>query len=159
MALSSGTMARSVGPPLSTAGRRIVQYLPAALLLIALIGLWEAWVRAFDTRPYILPTPSAIWTAFLETRGTLPEHILTTLNEALLGLAIAAGAGVLIAVLLAMAPFARQVVYPILVVSQTIPMIVSRTREESRSAIEDPHDGRAALLGTFGPCAGSQDEW
>jgi ABC-type nitrate/sulfonate/bicarbonate transport system permease component len=106
------------------AGRAVLEYLPAALLLAALIGAWEAWVRVFDTRPYILPAPSAIWDAFLETRGTLPEHIATTMNEALLGLAIAAGAGIAIAVLLALTPFARRVLYPILVVSQTVPMIV-----------------------------------
>jgi len=101
-----------------------VDYIPAALLLGALVGAWEAWVRVFDTRPYILPAPSAIWAAFIETRGTLPEHTWTTLSEALFGLAIAAGAGVAIAIVLALAPFARRVVYPVLVVSQTVPMIV-----------------------------------
>ena len=124
MAHQAAAVPRPMWLPLRTAGTRAAHYLPAALLLVALIGLWEAWVRAFDTRPYILPAPSAIWTAFLETRGTLPEHVWTTLSEALLGLAIAAVAGVLIALVLALTPFARQVVYPILVVSQTIPMVV-----------------------------------
>jgi ABC-type nitrate/sulfonate/bicarbonate transport system permease component len=104
--------------------RGAAEYAPAAIVLAALVGIWEAWVRAFDTRPYILPAPSAVWDAFLETRGTLPEHVWTTLSEALLGLGIAAGAGIAIAVVLALAPFARRVLYPILVVSQTIPMIV-----------------------------------
>jgi ABC-type nitrate/sulfonate/bicarbonate transport system permease component len=117
-----------VSTPVASAARasvrQVVEFLPAALLLAALVGAWEAWVRIFGTRPYILPAPSRIWNAFLETRGTLPEHISTTLSEALLGLAIAAGAGITMAMILALAPFARRVLYPILVVSQTIPMIV-----------------------------------
>jgi len=104
--------------------RAAIEYLPAGLLLASLVAGWEAWVRVFDTRPYIMPAPSRVWTAFLETRGTLPEHITTTLSEALLGLAIAAAAGVALAAILALTPFVRRVLYPILVVSQTIPMIV-----------------------------------
>lgn len=100
------------------------QYLPAVLLLAGLVAFWEAWVRVFDTRPYILPAPSQVWRAFLETKGTLPEHIVTTLSEALLGLAIAGAAGVTLAAVLALAPIVRRVLYPILVVSQTIPMVV-----------------------------------
>ncbi|MGD9934127.1 MAG: ABC transporter permease [Dehalococcoidia bacterium] len=115
------TIARQAG---RAARRATVEYLPAALLLAGLLGLWEAWVRVFDTRPYILPSPSRVWSAFLETRGTLPEHISTTLSEALLGLAIAAVAGVALAAVLALSPVVRRVLYPILVVSQTIPMIV-----------------------------------
>jgi ABC-type nitrate/sulfonate/bicarbonate transport system permease component len=100
------------------------EYLPAALLLIGLIGAWEAWVQVFDTRPYILPAPSRIWSAFLEVRGVLPEHIRTTVTEALVGLFFAATVGVTLAVFIASIPLVRRVLYPILVVSQTVPMIV-----------------------------------
>jgi ABC-type nitrate/sulfonate/bicarbonate transport system permease component len=105
-------------------GRAMFEYLPAAVLLAALVAIWELWVRLRDTRPYILPAPSRIWSAFMETRDVLPDHTWTTVSEALLGLAIAAGAGILLALVLALTPFARRVLYPILVVSQTIPMIV-----------------------------------
>lgn len=100
------------------------EYLPAALLLVALIGVWEAWVRVFDTRPYILPAPSRVWSAFLEVRELLPGHIRTTVTEALVGLFFGATVGVALAVVIASVPLIRRVLYPILVVSQTIPMIV-----------------------------------
>jgi ABC-type nitrate/sulfonate/bicarbonate transport system permease component len=108
----------------SSVGRGLLGYLPAAAFLVFLIGFWEAWVRIFNTRPYILPAPSQVWQAFLETKHTLPEHITTTLTEALLGLAIAATAGVVIAMTLTMVPFIRRMLYPLLVISQTIPMVV-----------------------------------
>ena len=100
------------------------RYLPAILFLAALVAGWEAWVRVADTQPYVLPAPSRIWEAFLETRGTLPAHTRATVTEAVLGLVAAAVAGAALAMLLAAVPFARRVLYPILVVSQTIPMVV-----------------------------------
>ncbi len=100
------------------------EYAPAVLLLAALVGLWELLVAALDTRPYILPAPSAIWEALLEKGHLLPNHIRATALEAVLGLAAAAGGGALLAVTLASIPLARRVLYPIIVTSQTVPAIV-----------------------------------
>ena len=106
------------------ARRWFVAYGPALLLLLALVGVWEGWVRVFDTKSYVLPAPSRIWTAFTETRSILPGHIRTTLGEALLGLGFAIVVGVGLALAMAAWPFVRRVFYPLLVVSQTIPMVV-----------------------------------
>ena len=105
-------------------GRALREYLPALLLLVALVGFWEWWVAAFDTKPYVLPAPSRIWDAFWETKGLLPRHIRTTMTEAIVGLVCGAGVGVALAVLLASVPLVRRVLYPLLIVSQTIPMVV-----------------------------------
>lgn len=110
--------ARHIAVELSTT------YVPPVLLLAALIAGWEAWVRAANIRPYLLPAPSAIWSAFVDIRGVLPAHIRTTAVEALTGLAVAAAVGVILAALLASVPLARRVIYPLLVTSQTIPMVV-----------------------------------
>ncbi len=100
------------------------EYAPALALLVALVGLWEALVRALDARPYILPAPSAIWAAFLETRELLPAHLEATATEALAGLGAAAVGGVALAVLIASVPLVRRVLYPIVVASQTVPPLV-----------------------------------
>lgn len=100
------------------------QYAPALLLLVALVGLWEALVRALNTRPYILPAPSAVWNAFIEKRDLLPGHLEATAVEALAGLGAAAAGGVALAVIIAAAPLVRRVLYPIIVASQTVPPIV-----------------------------------
>ena len=116
------TSARSL---LARYGARVAfDYLPPLALLGALVALWEAWVQVFDTKPYVLPAPSRIWEAFLEVRGTLPAHIRTTMAESLLGIAFAAVIGVALAVVIALVPLVRRVLYPLLVVSQTIPMVV-----------------------------------
>ncbi len=99
-------------------------YGPPALFLAALVAGWEVAVRVLDVAPYILPAPSRIWDAFLRTRGTLPEHIITTLREAVLGIGYGAAVGAGLAVALAGVPLLRRVLYPVLVTSQTIPMIV-----------------------------------
>ena len=54
----------------------------------------------------------------------LGPDIRATLIEATVGLIVAAVAGAAFAVLIAVWPFARRAVYPLLVVSQTIPAIV-----------------------------------
>jgi ABC-type nitrate/sulfonate/bicarbonate transport system permease component len=108
----------------SLAARLALDYLPPALLLVALIGFWEAWVTMRDTPAYRLPAPSAIWEAFWRTRATLPAHTQTTVNEALIGLAIGAAGGAGLAAAMASIGLLRRVLYPLMVVSQTIPMIV-----------------------------------
>jgi ABC-type nitrate/sulfonate/bicarbonate transport system permease component len=104
--------------------RRALDILPAVGVLAAGLALWEVWVRARDTPDYVLPPPSQIWTAFVDDRGLLGDHIATTLAEAALGLLVGTIAGAVLAVTIAAAPLARRVLGPILVASQTIPMIV-----------------------------------
>ncbi len=100
------------------------EYMPAVVLLVALVGLWELMVEVLDTRPYILPAPSAIWEALLDKGHLLPNHIQATATEAVLGLVAAAVGGVILAVLISSIPLAQRVLYPIIVTSQTVPAIV-----------------------------------
>ncbi len=109
---------------LSRWGGAAWQYMPAVVLLVALVGLWELLVEVLDTRPYILPAPSAIWEALLDKGHLLPNHIQATATEAVLGLAAAAVGGVILAVLISSIPLAQRVLYPIIVTSQTVPAIV-----------------------------------
>lgn len=97
---------------------------PPLAFLAALVLAWEVLVRALEVQSYLVPAPSAVWSAAVEVRGVLPGHIRTTLVEALAGLALAAVGGVVLAVLLATMPLARRVTYPLLVISQNIPLIV-----------------------------------
>jgi ABC-type nitrate/sulfonate/bicarbonate transport system permease component len=102
----------------------IRHYSPPFLLLVLLVGIWEGAVKLFETETYILPAPSLIWKAFMEVSPTLPEHIETTMVEALAGLGLAIVIGPLLAILIFRSAFLRRVLYPLLVVSQNIPVIV-----------------------------------
>lgn len=97
---------------------------PSILLLAGLLLFWEFWVGYRDVQAYLLPAPSRVWDAFLEIRGTLLGHTRTTLGESVLGLAAAAVTGVALAVVIAFVPLVRRAIYPLLVITQTVPMIV-----------------------------------
>ncbi|MEK3807486.1 ABC transporter permease [Metabacillus sp. SLBN-84] len=96
--------------------------LPAGVLTV-LLFMWEMAVALFEIEKWILPKPTDIFLTLFEMRGTLGVHILQTLSEALLGLLIAAAAGVAIAVLIDQSKWIRSAVEPLLVLSQTIPII------------------------------------
>lgn len=104
--------------------RAVGTFLPAAVLLALLVLGWEAYVRIEGVRPYMVPAPSAVWQAFLDTREGLPGHTWTTAVEALIGLAVGSAAGVAIAVPVASIGIVRRVLYPLLIASQTIPVFV-----------------------------------
>jgi putative hydroxymethylpyrimidine transport system permease protein len=84
---------------------------------------WEAAVRALHIPHYLLPAPSEIARAGWETRHIWPRHLWVTCAEAVLGLAISAILAIILAV--SMHHFARfrQAVYPLVIVSQTIPIM------------------------------------
>jgi ABC-type nitrate/sulfonate/bicarbonate transport system permease component len=98
-------------------------FLPACVILGALL-LWELFVRASGTPPYVLPAPSATARALAADFPAIARHASVTLRETLLGLAIASLAGMALAVLMDALPALRRALYPLLVVSQTIPVIV-----------------------------------
>ncbi len=99
-------------------------YLPPLALLAIAVALWEALVRVLAVQSFVLPAPTRIWRAAVEMRGVIPDHLQVTAVEALVGLAVAAASGVVLAVVMAGVPLIRRVLYTILVVSQTVPMVV-----------------------------------
>lgn len=103
---------------------RVGRWLPPAILVAVLLLAWELGVRIFETPAYILPPPSQILTAFGEVRDLLVPHVVTTMTEALVGIVTGALAGVALAIAVWAVPLFRRLAYPLLVASQTVPMIV-----------------------------------
>lgn len=99
-------------------------YGPAVLLVFILLLVWEAAAQAGAVPPFILPAPTAIFSALIEHRVLLfGEHLPATLQETLLGFALAVCCGTGLGVGMHMYVLLEKAVYPLLVVSQTIPMI------------------------------------
>ena len=94
------------------------------LLLAALLATWQVWVRAANVAPYLVPAPTQIVAAFVDARHLLWSHLLTTTTEALLGMALGAAAGVVLAMAIASLAVLRRSLYPLLVISQVIPIVV-----------------------------------
>jgi putative hydroxymethylpyrimidine transport system permease protein len=93
------------------------------IVLISLLVAWELLVSALNVAPYILPAPSELFVAMWEARSLWPKHIWMTLSEALIGLVISVVLAVGLSVTMLRSFTAHKVLYPLLIISQTIPLI------------------------------------
>jgi putative hydroxymethylpyrimidine transport system permease protein len=98
--------------------------LPALALLALAVAAWEAGARWFDVEDYLLPAPSEVARALAEDRDLLLPDAWVTMQEVLLGFAVALAAGLAIAIALHLSPLLRRTVYPIVIASQAVPVIV-----------------------------------
>ncbi|GHO43460.1 ABC transporter permease [Ktedonospora formicarum] len=103
--------------------RRFAAYGPAFVVVVALLVLWEACVRVGRIDATLLPAPTTILEALGNKWDILLGHSIQTLLETVLGLAIATILGVALAVAIDLSSWLRRALYPLLVASQTIPMV------------------------------------
>jgi putative hydroxymethylpyrimidine transport system permease protein len=97
----------------------------AALFTIAMIAIWEAIIRGFHIPKYLFPAPSQVAVALRDDWSSiLVPAMWVSLREIVIGFVIAAVAGVGLAILLHMFGPLRRAVYPLLIGSQTIPIVV-----------------------------------
>lgn len=99
------------------------QLIPAAFIFVLLV-IWETVVRIFHIPLYVLPSPVQVVQTLWAEAGTLWGHALITTMEAVVGIAIALALAILLGVTMDRFPVVRQGLYPVLVVTQTVPMIV-----------------------------------
>ncbi len=102
--------------------RRLVSGWRPLVLLLALLGLWELYVQLGGADPLILPPPHQIAKAIYTDRSLLWSNFLITAEEVLLGILLAAAAGIVLAIVIHFSDTMRRAVYPLLVASQTIPI-------------------------------------
>lgn len=107
---------------LSWTGSARAWLFPVALLA-GLIGIWELCVQLTGTPKWQLPAPSVVGQELVESRGLLWVHFLVTLEEIVLGFMAALAAGLLLAAGIAYSRILERSVYPIVIASQTIPVI------------------------------------
>jgi putative hydroxymethylpyrimidine transport system permease protein len=102
--------------------RRALNGWRAMLLLLVLLGAWELYVDLGGADPLILPAPHAIARSLYTDRSLLWSNFLVTAEEVLLGIAVAAVAGLAFAIAIHLSQTLRRAVYPLLVASQTLPV-------------------------------------
>jgi putative hydroxymethylpyrimidine transport system permease protein len=102
--------------------RRALSGWRAAVLLAALLGVWELYVDSGGANSIILPAPHAIVASLYDDRGLLWSNFLVTAEEILLGIAVAAVAALLIASAMHFFITVRRASLPLLIASQTIPI-------------------------------------
>lgn len=106
------------------------QWLLPAALVAALVALWQLAAQsgaisdALRLEDFLVPAPSEIATTLAEDREVLADNAWVTLQEVVLGFLLALAVGLSFAVALHLSPTLRRAFYPLIVASQTIPIIV-----------------------------------
>ncbi len=96
--------------------------LPTATFVV-LIGLWWLGTIVFDWPSYIVPTPLEVAEQIVDRWSFLMSNFWTTLEEALLGFAIAIGIAVPSAVAITYSRMLELTIYPALVALNAVPKI------------------------------------
>lgn len=94
------------------------------LFMIFIIMIWQLVVDQGLIARYILPSPWDVIKVSVMILPEIREHIYTTLQEAITGLLIAIILSVILAVLMDNFVMVRKALQPLLVISQTIPIMV-----------------------------------
>ena len=88
-----------------------------------MISVWAGSVVAFDVPRYVMPGPWDVWAHILSDYQTLWMGFQVTFKEFLIGFILGALSGFLMAVVMDSSKAVRGVLYPILIVSQAVPII------------------------------------
>jgi putative hydroxymethylpyrimidine transport system permease protein len=114
-----------VAPPPGSRTRLLDRAWPPVVVLGLLGGGWEFSARYLGLPSYVLPAPSSIvGTLVGRWADTLRGATWVTVQEVLLGFALALGSGLALATLLHASAAARRALYPLLIGSQTVPIVV-----------------------------------
>ncbi|MCR2803863.1 ABC transporter permease [Paenibacillus soyae] len=97
--------------------------LPLLVFALLAAGIWEIGPPLAGMPHYIIPRLSDVLVALWEDRLVLLRHFGVTLWESVLGLALSALLGVLTAVWIDLSRLAERTVFPVIVASQTIPIV------------------------------------
>ncbi len=102
---------------------RMAQIGPPIVVAAVLIGLWEAFVKARDIQPFLLPAPSLIWDQFWAFDDKIWEATKVSGTNALVGLVFGTAAGVLGALVASRFRLFRDMALPVAAALNTMPII------------------------------------
>lgn len=99
------------------------KYVPSIILIVLFLSMWEMIARMIDIM-FILPSPSGIiWRLWELKADLLLKHLPTTFIVIVIGLITSTILGVALAIAMKASRLIEQTLYPILITSQTIPVI------------------------------------
>jgi ABC-type nitrate/sulfonate/bicarbonate transport system permease component len=90
---------------------------------IILIVIWQLIVDKGIVQRFILPSPGDVVKTLFNILPNVKKDLWVTIKEAVIGLGASIGLSIILAVLMDSIKVVRKAVYPILVVSQTVPII------------------------------------
>lgn len=97
--------------------------IPALAVTVLILAVWQMYTEFSSVKQSILPAPSLVFSALVGFREIIFEHTLQTILETTIGFLLAIIFGATIAILIFYSDFLRRAFYPLLAISQTIPII------------------------------------
>lgn len=91
--------------------------------IAVLVAFWEIACQMLKVPAYLVPAPSAIWREVVTLPGMVFEHTLATTYTVLLGFLVSVLISLPLAVLLTSSPLVSNAIYPLLVLTQSIPKV------------------------------------
>jgi NitT/TauT family transport system permease protein len=104
-------------------GRRLVDWLPAVVVLVGIIALWQGLIVWLDVQQFLLPKPSSIASTFWTDKHELLHAGWYTFQEALGGFVLGSGLAILVALMLARWRPLGAALMPYAVAANAIPII------------------------------------
>lgn len=117
------TRSTSSSGPGSGLRSRLGALVPPLLLIGLLLLAWELAVTWLALPDWLLPPPSQIGRSLVANIGLLQGHVAATLSVTFMGLGLALLVGFGLAFAIDASPLLRRTLYPLLVVSQTVPIV------------------------------------
>lgn len=109
--------------PFGLSAESWLRLLAPSLIGLLVLGLWEGLVRARGIPPYVLPGPVLIAETLVADWGPLSASLWVTLKITAMALAVAAGLGLLLAVLFAQSRVVELSLFPYAVILQVTPIV------------------------------------
>jgi NitT/TauT family transport system permease protein len=93
------------------------------LVAVIIIGGLQLWLIASDTPTYVMPKPSEVGRALWDNFDLFWPHILSTLQVLVIGYAIGASIGLVLAATITQMPFVEKIITPYILMLVTTPML------------------------------------
>jgi ABC-type nitrate/sulfonate/bicarbonate transport system permease component len=104
-------------------GRGLTRGIPAVLSVVSAFLIWELYVRLSGISPLMLPAPSRVLDQIVLNRALLWDNTVPTLKATFAGFALSLTVAFGLSVVLDFMPRVRRALFPIFVVSQTLPLV------------------------------------
>ncbi|WP_090858268.1 ABC transporter permease [Paraliobacillus sp. PM-2] len=104
--------------------KKILRGYSPVIVIIVILLIWQ-WSSLFFSIPkWLLPAPTDIFNEAIKGWDSYTHHLVSTTYLSIGGLVIGVSVGLIVAIILHLLPLVRQAIYPLLILSQNIPIIV-----------------------------------
>lgn len=93
------------------------------LVMTFVLVVWQLAVTLFQVPEFVMPSPSAIYTAFQEHRSIILYHAGLTMMNTMIGFGLGVLVGVLLGIFIGTIPLAYSGLYPVLIGFNSVPKV------------------------------------